>query len=158
MIRWAQLHSEHLEAVMAFDRLCFPTDFWKPEDWKDLMADERSVYYALFDETLLIGDVFIYNWKGEKDYIKIMNLAVHPAYRNQGLAQKLLNHVTDEMSKIGMKRFCGETRSSNKGMQAVFEHCGYRLDRTEENYYQNPLESAYKYVLQLECASAPAEN
>ena len=149
MIRLKQLDSTYLETVMAFDKLNFPTDFWKAEDWKDLMEDERAIYYAFLDERDLVANVFIYNWKGEADYIKIMNIAVHPQYRGQGLARKLLNHVRDEMSKIGMKRFCGETRSSNKAMQVTFEKCGYRLDRIEENYYQNPVESAYKYVLKL---------
>lgn len=149
MIKLEQLHADSLDMLMYFDKLCFPTDFWKSEDWKDLIEDERSIYYALLDEDVLIGNVFIYNWKGEKDYIKIMNLSVHPEYRNQGLAHKLLNHVTEEMVKIGMKRFCGETRGSNRGMQTVFEQCGYQLIRVEEHYYHNPDESAYKYVLQL---------
>ncbi|SHK42931.1 Acetyltransferase (GNAT) family protein [Hathewaya proteolytica DSM 3090] len=92
---------------------------------------------------------FTYNWKGEKDYVKIMNVAVHPEYRKQGFAHKLLNHVTEEMKKIGMSRFCGETRASNKAMQIVFEECGYKLNKVEEGYYNNPSESAYKYVLQM---------
>ena len=149
MIRLKQLDSKYLETVMAFDKLNFPTDYWKVEDWKDLMEDKRAFYYASLDDGNLVANVFIYNWQGEADYIKIMNIAVHPQYRGQGLARKLLNHVRDEMSKIGMKRFCGETRSSNKAMQVTFKKCGYRLDRIEENYYQNPVESAYKYVLKL---------
>ena len=144
-----QLDSTYLETVMAFEKLNFPTDFWKAEDWKELMEDERAIYYAFLDEKNLVANLFVYNWKGEADYVKIMNIAVHPQYRGQGLAGKLLNHVRDEMSKIGMKRFCGETRSSNRAMQVTFEKCGYRLDRIEENYYQNPVESAYKYVLKL---------
>lgn len=93
--------------------------------------------------------MFIYNWAGEKDYIKIMNLAVHADYRNHGLAHKLLNHVSAEMQKVGMHRFCGETRASNYAMQRVFESCGYLLNTIEEDYYANPNESAYKYVLQI---------
>lgn len=149
MISMKKLTSESAGAIIAFDKLCFPTDFWKEADWRSLLADERSIYYALLDDGNLIGDVFIYNWKGEKDYIKIMNLAIHPQYRKQGLAHKLLTHVTEEMTKIGMNRFCGETRASNKSMQRVFEACGYQLNRVEEDYYDSPKESAYKYVLQL---------
>ena len=78
-----------------------------------------------------------------------MNLAIHPGYRKQGLAHRLLNHVTEEMKKDEMRRFCGETRASNQGMQKVFEDCGYKLNKVEEEYFQNPKESAYKYVLQL---------
>ena len=78
-----------------------------------------------------------------------MNVSVHPDYRKQGVAHLLMNHVTDEMQSIGMLRFCGETRSSNKAMQKVFEDCGYKVNRVEEGYFHDPEESAWKYVLQL---------
>ena len=149
MLEIQRLNVQSMEKIIAFDKLCFPTDFWKEEDWKELLEDERAVYYAAMDGERIAGDVFIYNWKGEQDYVKIMNVAVHPEYRRQGLAQRLLNHVTDEMRKVDMKRFCGETRASNQAMQRTFEACGYRLNRVEEGYYQNPDESAFKYVLQL---------
>jgi ribosomal-protein-alanine N-acetyltransferase len=67
----------------------------------------------------------------------------------KNLSKKLLDHVTEEMEKEEMFRFCGETRASNKAMQKVFEKCGYVLSKIEENYYNNPDESAYKYILQL---------
>ena len=149
MITIKKLHSEKLGPIIAFDKFCFPKDYWKEEDWKELLADERSIYYALLDGDRLIGNIFIYNWKGEKDYIKIMNLAIHPDYRKQGLACRLLTHAAEEMKQLDMKRFCGETRASNKAMQKAFERCGYRLDHIEEAYYDHPGESAYKYVLQL---------
>lgn len=47
-----------------------------------------------------------------------------------------------------MTKFCGETRASNNAMQRLFTRCGYRLEWVEENYYQYPDESAYKYILQ----------
>lgn len=150
MISLKQLNAEYLDKIIAFNKLNFPTDFWKAEDWKDLMEDERALYYAFLDGNDLVANIFIYNWKGEADYIKIMNVSVYHKYRGQGLACKLLNHIRDEMSMLGMKRFYGETRSSNKAMQAVFEKCGYRLNKIEEKYFQNPDESAYKYVLELD--------
>ena len=134
---------------MSFDKFCFPTDFWRAEDWEELLSDPRAVYYGLLDKGKIVGDVFIYNWKGEKDYIKIMNIALHPDYRCRGLARKLLKYVTAQMKAIDMHRFCGETRASNRTMQRVFEDCGYVLHTVEENYYDNPTESAYKYVLQV---------
>jgi len=154
MIELKILGAESFPEIMAFDKLCFPTDCWKEEDMKGLLEEDRAIYYALMDQGKLVGDAFIYNWKGEHDYVKLMNLAVHPDYRGQGLAHKLLNHVTEEMVKDEMYRFCGETRSTNYGMQKVFEDCGYKLNRVEENYFDNPPESAYKYVLQIEDSQA----
>lgn len=148
MIILKELDVKHIENIIAFDKLCFPMDCWKEEDWKDLLEDERATYYALLDGERIVGDVFIYNWKGEHDYVKIMNLAVHPEYRKQGLAHKLLNHVTDEMKLHGMWRFCGETRESNAAMQKVFEDCGYTLSKIEEGYFDT--ESGYKYELKID--------
>ncbi len=149
MLTLKVLNHDRVDDIMAFDKLCFPTDCWKEEDWHDLLQDDRAVYYALTDGDKLVADVFIYNWKGEHDYVKIMNVAVHPDYRQQGAACRLLNHVTEEMKKDGMCRFCGETRSTNTAMQKTFEKCGYHLDRIEENYFTNPAESAWKYVLSI---------
>lgn len=149
LITLEKLGIDQMEAIVAFDKLCFPTDCWKESDWKELLEDERAIYYAFVEKERIVGDVFIYNWKGEDDYVKIMNLAIHAEYRKQGLAHRLLEHVTEEMKKEEMSRFCGETRASNRGMQKVFEDCGYKVNKVEENYFQNPKESAYKYVLQL---------
>ena len=83
------------DAIVAFDRLCFPEDHWTEEDWRELLADERAVYLALLDDGRIVGDVFVYNWQGERDYGKIMNLAVHPAYRGRRLAAGLLRAATE---------------------------------------------------------------
>ena len=75
------------DAIVAFDRLCFPQDHWTEEDWRELLADERAVYLALLDDGRIVGDVFVYNWQGERDYGKIMNLAVHPGTAGAGWRQ-----------------------------------------------------------------------
>ena len=149
MIELKQLYSDSICPIIEFDKACFPTDYWNENDWSELLADPRAIYYALVDGEKIVGNIFIYNWKGEKDYIKIMNIAVHKDYRKQGLAQKMLNHVSVAMGLLDMRRFCGETRASNKAMQKTFERCGYVLNTIEEGYYDNPIESAYKYILEI---------
>ena len=43
------------DAIVAFDRLCFPQDHWTEEDWRELLADERAVYLALLDDGRIVG-------------------------------------------------------------------------------------------------------
>lgn len=143
------LGHEKATQLIEFNKLCFPLDSWKDEDWHDLLCDPRAIYFAMLSGEKLIGNVFVYNWQGEDNYVKIMNLSVHPDHRGRGLAHTLLNHVTAEMQKIGLTRFCGETRATNFAMQRVFEECGYRLNKIEDGYFDAPSESAYKYVLEL---------
>ena len=122
------------DAIVAFDRLCFPQDHWTEEDWRELLADERAVYLALLDDGRIVGDVFVYNWQGERDYGKIMNLAVHPAYRGRRLAAGLLRAATELLQAAGLPRICGETRLSNEAMRRTFAACGYRLTRSPDQY------------------------
>ena len=143
-----RLGKESLKEIVAFDCLCFPNDFWRQEDWENLLKDECAIYYALLDGEQIVAGLFLYNWQGKRDYVKIMSLAVHPTYRKQGLGERLLRHAEREMRQLGMTKFCGETRASNNAMQRLFTRCGYRLEWVEENYYQHPDESAYKYILQ----------
>ena len=145
-IEMKKLNIDHLDQILEFDNLCFPVDHWKEEDWKDLLTDERATYYAFMDGDKLIGDIFTYNWKGEMDYLKIMNIAIHPDYRKQGLANKLMAIAKKECEDSKLARICGETRESNTAMKTVFEKNGYELNTIEENCYENPVESGYKYV------------
>lgn len=143
------LGPESEEDLIAFEHRCFLTDHWKKEDWRELLSDPRAVYYAMFDGERLVGNVFIYDWQGENDYIKIMSLAVHPDSRGRGLARELLRHVRTAAEKPGIRRVCAETRASNAAMQRVFDACSYRLSKIEEGLFDDPPESGYKYVLTL---------
>ena len=75
MIELKQLYADSLCSIVEFDKACFPADYWNENDWKELLADPRAIYYALVNDQKIVGNIFIYNWKGEKDYIKIMNIA-----------------------------------------------------------------------------------
>ena len=123
-----------------------PYDAEHPE----LLEDERAHYYALLENGQIVGNMFLYDWQGERDFLKIMNLGVAPDRRGQGLACRLLQKAAEELKASMLTRCCGETRESNLAMRRVFERCGYRLNKTEESYYENPTESACKYVLRRE--------
>jgi ribosomal protein S18 acetylase RimI-like enzyme len=137
---------ESIDKIREFEHLCFTTDHWKEEDWKDLLTDGRATYYALMDGEKIVGDLFTYNWSGELDYLKIMNVAVHPDYRKKGLATKLMALAKKECEDSKLSRICAETRESNIAMKTVFEQNGYTLNEVEENCYENPVESGHKYV------------
>ena len=148
-VRIIIMTAESERELIAFNRLCFPTDYWREEDWHELLSDPRAVYYALMDGEELIGNAFIYNWQGEHDYVKIMNLSVAPGHRGKGYAHLLLNHVRDEMTALGMRKFRAETRETNNAMQKVFDDCGYVRSGFEADCFKNPPGNAYKYSLDL---------
>ena len=46
---------ENINMAIDFDKLCFPTDFRKEEDWKELLSDEKAAYYALCEGNKLFS-------------------------------------------------------------------------------------------------------
>ena len=140
------LHIEDIDKIKAFNKLCFPTDFWKDEDWENLLTDVRATYYALMDGENIVGNVFTYNWAGENDYLKVMNIGVHPDYRRRGIASTLMGYVMDEFQVNALDKICGETRASNQAMQKTFEKFGFLLNNIVENGFSNPEEDEFKYV------------
>ncbi len=129
--------------------ICFPDDNIKREDWIELLKDEKTFVYAIKENEVIKANIAIYNWKGENDYIKIMTIGTHPNYRNRGYAHLLMQYVIDEMLEDNMHIFKGETRESNLKMQKVFEDFGYKIINKVEEYYDNPIETAYKYSLEI---------
>lgn len=130
--------------ILAFDRLCFPMDYWKEEDWAELLKDEKTILYTRRDNEKLIGLLAIYD-HGPKSYVKIMTLAVHPKHRGKGLAASLMEEMHRDMDDKGRARYIGETRRSNQSMRQLFERLGYTPWAIVPLYYTNPIETAIKY-------------
>ncbi|MBU5440328.1 hypothetical protein KQI42_20235 [Tissierella sp. MSJ-40] len=61
----------------------------------------------------------------------------------------LMQYIIDEMLKVGMYIFKGETRGSNIKMQKVFKDFRYRTTIKVEEYYDKPIEITYKYSLEI---------
>lgn len=80
---------------------------------------------------------------------KIMNIGTHPDHRNKEYAHMLMQYIIGEMLKVDMHIFKGETRESNIKMQKVFKDFGYKITIKVEEYYDKPIETAYKYPLKI---------
>ncbi len=144
-----RLTLKDLDDIYEFDKICFPNDYTKREYWIELLEDERTIVFALKENNTIKADISIYNWKGENNYIKIMTIGTHPDHRNKGYSHILMQYIIDEMLKDDMHIFKGETRESNIKMQKVFEEFGYKITNKVEEYYDNPVETAYKYSLEI---------
>lgn len=144
-----RLSLEDLDDFLELEKRCFPDDNIKREDWMELLEDERTSIYAIKENEVIKAHIAIYNWKGENNYIKIMTIGTNPEHRNKGYAHILMQYTIDEMLKDDMNIFKGETRESNYKMQKVFEDFGYKVISKVDKYYDNPVETAHKYSLEI---------
>ena len=76
------------------------------------------------------------------DESDVMNLAVHPDYRRQGIAEKLMEALEKGLRERESKSLTLEVRASNVSAIALYEKLGFQQVGLRKNYYRNPKEDA----------------
>lgn len=94
-----------------------------------------------------VGYVIYWVLPGEVD---IHNLAVHPAYRRQGIGRSLLQAVIEEAKLIGCTRVTLEVRKSNEAAQKLYHSLGFVARGVRKGYYSDDGEDALAMVLEFE--------
>ncbi|MDU4671850.1 MAG: GNAT family N-acetyltransferase [Finegoldia magna] len=140
---------DRIDEIVEFEDLCFSSDFWSREQIIDVLNDRRTIYLSYEENGKIIGEICLYNWCSEKDFLKIFSIATHPEHRNQGIAHELVKESIKIASSNKLKRIKAETRKSNFKMQKVFEDMNFRKTDIVENYYEDPDEDALIYEFHL---------
>ena len=128
----------HLPAVAALERLCFTTPWTEAMLEEELYNDTASFIVAQRDDGEVLGYAGLHVILDE-GYID--NVAVRPAYRRQGVADRHL----DGCRRLGQARLAFlplEVRPSNTAAVALYEKHGFREAGRRKNYYENPTEDA----------------
>lgn len=76
---------------------------------------------------------------GETD---MMNIAVHPNYRNRGVAMDLIQALIAALTEQGSHSLMLEVRSSNEPAKNLYRKLGFEAVGIRRNYYRNPKEDA----------------
>lgn len=80
----------------------------------------------------------------------ISNVAVHPDWRRQGVADALLTGLEERAKKLMLSFLTLEVRESNAPAIALYEKHGYRAVGRRRNYYEKPTEDAILMTLKLD--------
>ncbi len=134
-----------IAAVTALER----QNFSSPWDEKLYAAALGQSFFRLWGVKLaeaLAGYVSIYHLGAE---LEIINIAVNPAFRRQGVGAFLLRHVRGEAEISGAERIILEVRRSNAPAIALYESQGFTQAGIRRNYYPDTSEDALVYALQL---------
>ena len=76
------------------------------------------------------------------DASDMMNIAVAPAFRRQGIAEKLIDMLILQLMERGSNSLTLEVRASNMPAIALYEKLGFTQVGRRPNYYRNPKEDA----------------
>ena len=117
---------------------CF-ADPWSESSIAGELTNPLSCWLVAVEGEKVAGYIGSQTVMGETD---MMNVAVHPDYRRQGIANRLILTLVDALKKRGSHWLMLEVRQSNAPARALYEKLGFAEVGRRKNYYSKPREDA----------------
>ena len=128
----------HVLQIAELEKLCF-NDPWSEKSIASELNNRLSCWLVALDGDSVVGYVGSQTVLGESD---MMNIAVHPDYRKQGVATDLIQSLIDALSEQGSHSLMLEVRQTNEPAKRLYESLGFETVGIRKNYYRNPREDA----------------
>ena len=132
------MNASHVEAVAQLEQRCF-NDPWSINSIASELNNPLSLWLVALDDGNLAGYVGSQSVMGWSD---MMNLAVAPEYRRQGVGEELVNALIKRLQENQISCLTLEVRVSNQNAIALYSKLGFQQVGRRPNYYRNPKEDA----------------
>lgn len=132
------MRQQHVAQVAALEKLCF-SDPWSEQSVASELENELSLWLVALDGETVSGYIGSQTVMDETD---MMNVAVHPDYRKQGIATSLIVGLVEELRKRGSHSLTLEVRASNDAAIRLYRLLDFQEVGRRRNYYRNPREDA----------------
>ena len=127
----------HIEGVKKLLDACFGENAWSVESITSQLDKTDSYCAVAVDEDKVVGYIA---FEAIVDEGSIVELAVDPEHRRQGVGKKLVELMLTSCS--GVKTICLEVRASNHGAIALYQAFDFQPITIRKNYYDDPREDA----------------
>jgi ribosomal-protein-alanine N-acetyltransferase len=133
-----------LEAVWAIEQASFSHP-WTRAMFEEELAKIPSTLYVLKEVPgkRVVGYSCFWALSGE---LQLVNIAVPPDLRGQGLGGKLLNHLLLEAESREAEKIFLEVRPSNRAAIGLYERLGFKVLYRRPRYYTPEGEDALVMV------------
>lgn len=133
------MQARHIPEITELEQLCF-SDPWSEAAIAPELENPLSLWLVAEGGGRLLGYVGSQRAEPESD---MMNLAVAPEARRQGLAQTLVRALEAALREKGVTSLTLEVRASNLPARALYEKLGFLTVGIRKNYYFHPKEDAH---------------
>ncbi len=137
-MEYVRMTAAHVPAIVEIEKLCF-SDPWSVNSISGELNNPLSLWLVALDGDCVVGYVGSQTVLGGAD---MMNLAVLPQYRNQGVGMTLVNQLVMCLREKGAISLALEVRQSNLPAISLYEKLGFVQVGVRPNYYRNPKENA----------------
>jgi [ribosomal protein S18]-alanine N-acetyltransferase len=138
------------ETILAILRDSTEAAQWPAESYANLATLPSGIVLVSEANTHVIGFVAA---RRVADEGEILNIAVHPGFRRQGVASALLLAVLETLRSSAVTHVFLELRASNLPARALYEHHGFVPSGFRKAYYRDPVEDALRMQKDLTISS-----
>ncbi len=137
-----QASIKDIEHIYNIEKTSFGNHHWTIQCFKNELKSKHSKYFV-YEDIKLKDEILGYAgyWK-IIDEGHITTLAVHPNYRNKGIADKLLYTLINDAKKSNIKWLTLEVRVSNIPAINLYRKFHFSQLGIRKNYYQDNNEDA----------------
>ena len=132
------MNKDHVAQVAALERQCF-ADPWSEGSIASELDNPLSLWLVAEQDGAVCGYVGSQTVLDETD---MMNIAVRPDCRRQGIAAALIEELVSRLKEQGSHILRLEVRESNTPAIALYDSLGFTQLGLRKNYYRNPKENA----------------
>ena len=132
------MNEHHVPQIALLEQECF-ADPWSQQSIASELHNPLSLWLVAQEGQTLLGYVGSQTCQDETD---MMNIAVSPASRRQGVARALIEALVSALRQHGSKQLTLEVRASNGPARQLYESLGFLQVGLRKNYYRNPKEDA----------------
>ena len=133
------LTEQDIPQLAQLERECF-SDPWSESAFAYELTNPLSVWLVAVCQDQVVGYV---GTQTVLDASDMMNIAVVPEFRRQGIAEQLIDSLIVRLNQRGSKSLSLEVRVSNMPAIALYEKLGFSHVGLRRGYYRNPREDAY---------------
>ena len=133
-----RMESGHVQQVAVLEALCF-SDPWSENSVASELRNPLALWLVAVEGDCVSGYVGSQTVMGETD---MMNIAVHPDFRRRGVAEALVNALTEELKRMESKCLTLEVRATNEAAKKLYDKLGFSQIGRRPNYYRHPREDA----------------
>ncbi len=150
------MKKEDIDQVMSIEQASFSMPWSRNLFLSEFRSPGIStLMVALADGPVRTVGGYIVIWLVE-DEMHILNLAVTPSLRRQGIARKLVLAAIKRADQKGAKRAFLEVRASNAAAQKLYLDLGFTGTSLRRDYYDAPVEDAVIMALEKDAFAVQA--
>lgn len=138
-------HLNYMEGILEIEKASFITP-WSREAFIQEVQNPVSHLWVLKVGNAVVG--YVCFWVHDR-LLQILNLAVHPAKRDQGLGCRLLKETIKEGTADGVEQIWLEVRVSNRTARNLYRKVGFEEVGLRPRYYRDTNEDAVSMSLSL---------